>query len=360
MINRVLRLTTITSFWMMVLVVISCAFLPKLHEYELRRQQERLEDAALLEKLESLTGLEILDYNNAESDEGGISFPGEIRIALPAGVQATDVEITNTYVTQTVTLLIPDADEYYMYLYPMIGKSDHIANLQYESEDNTGILEITMDAVYELEESHDENYIYLDFISPHEIYDKVVVIDAGHGGDAPGAIKGGIMEKDITLAITLQLQQIFEEAGDESIGVYYTRTDDTNPAFENRVGLANGADADVFISIHCNSTGSGKSSTYSGTVVLYDETSEVEELGSKQLAEICVNTVSDTIGSRNRGITDGSSIYIIRTAEVPVALIEAGFMTNKDELERLTSEDYQKQIAQGIYNSIMEAFEEGF
>ena len=53
-------------------------------------------------------------------------------------------------------------------------------------------------------------------------------------------------------------------------------------------------------------------------------------------------------------------MYIIRTSKVPVALIEVGFMTNYDELDKLKSPKYQKKAAQGIYNAIMEAFEEGY
>ncbi len=69
----------------------------------------------------------------------------------------------------------------------------------------------------------------------------------------------------------------------------------------------------------------------SGTQVMYDETSEA----SRQFAQICLEEVTGRIGSRDKGLVEGDSIYIIRTSEVPVALIEVGFMTNKDELEKL-------------------------
>ena len=185
----------------------------------------------------------------------------------------------------------------------------------------------------------------------------MVVIDAGHGGRAPGATKQGVNEKDIDLAIVLQLKKILEEQG-QNIGVYYTRTDDSNPTFDQRVQLANKSDADLFISIHNNSTGNGRMSSASGTAVMYDESDETGM--SQKLAEICAKEVTDEIGSRNRGIIEGDSIYIIRTSDVPVALIEVGFMTNKEELRLLCSEDYQEKTATGIYKAILQAFEEGF
>ena len=118
-------------------------------------------------------------------------------------------------------------------------------------------------------------------------------------------------------------------------------------------------DADIFISIHNNSSATGNFTQTSGTQVMYSE-SDDSELSSKKLAKICLNAVSKSFDSYNRGLLEGDSIYIIRTSKVPVALIEVGFMTNYDELDKLKSPKYQKKAAQGIYNAIMEAFEEGY
>ena len=192
------------------------------------------------------------------------------------------------------------------------------------------------------------------------VYDKVVVIDAGHGGNAPGATKQGINEKDIDLAIVLKVKELFDEAGDESVGVYYTRTDDSNPSLEQRVDMANKAGADLFISVHNNSTKSGRMSSINGTAVMYDEEKASEENGSMQLAQICLEEMTAALGSTSKGIVKGHEIYIIRTAEMPVALIEVGFMTNQDELNRLNDEAYQKEAAQAIYNAIYRAFQEGY
>ena len=190
------------------------------------------------------------------------------------------------------------------------------------------------------------------------MYDKVVVIDAGHGGREPGANKQGVNEKEIDLDIVLQLKKILDE-DDHNIGVYYTRTDDSNPTFDQRVQLANKSDADLFISVHNNSDATGNFTKVKGTQVMYSESDDAK-LSSKKLAEICLKNVVDTTGSENRGLLKGDSIYIIRTSKVPVALIEVGFMTNYKELDLLNSTSYQKKAAEGIYNAINEAFQEGY
>jgi N-acetylmuramoyl-L-alanine amidase len=219
-------------------------------------------------------------------------------------------------------------------------------------------IEITMDQVYELDMDYDENYYYFDFLTPHEVYDKVVVVDAGHGGRAPGATKQGINEKDIDLGIVLQLKKIFDNSGG-NIGVYYTRTDDSNPTFDQRVQLANKSQADLFISIHNNSTKSGRMSSTHGTQVMYSE-SDTKELGSKAFAQICLDHVTEALESRDKGLVEGDEIYIIRTSEVPVALIEVGFMTNQEELNLLNSTDYQKKAAEGVYDAVLDAFAKGY
>ena len=57
---------------------------------------------------------------------------------------------------------------------------------------------------------------------------------------------------------------------------------------------------------------------------------------------------------------EGDEIYIIRTSEVPVALIEVGFMTNQEELNLLNSTDYQKKAAEGVYDAVLDAFAIGY
>lgn len=260
--------------------------------------------------------------------------------------------------TQTIKISIPGTDRSYFENGPITGSSNHIATLSYSSKGEDGVIEIVMDHVYELKTEYDSAYYYFDFLTPQEVYDKVVVIDAGHGGRAPGANKQGVNEKEIDLDIVLQLKKILDE-DDHNIGVYYTRTDDSNPTFDQRVQLANKSDADLFISVHNNSTNSGRMSSANGTAVMYNESDE-SELGSKRLAQICLEEVTGQLQSRNRGLVEGDSIYIIRTSKVPVALIEVGFMTNQQELDLLRSEDYQKEAALGIYHAILRAFEEGY
>lgn len=323
---------------------------------------EREEERQALEEYAAQQQAEMTELTLGKSDEtadnSNTQQPAQLQLKLPDGVTGEQIKVEDNYVTQVVTLEIPLADEAYFEQEPMTGKSNHIDNLSYLTENEEGLIEIALNQVYELETSYDEDYFYMDFIDPHDIYEKIVVIDAGHGGKAPGATIQGIKEKDIDLAIVLQLKEIFQQS-DENIGVYYTRLDDANPTFDQRVQLANRSNADLFISIHNNSTKSGRMSGINGTQVMFSE-SDTKELGSRYLAEICMEEVTAATGSVKKGFVEGDSIYIIRTSEVPVALIEVGFMTNQEELNRLNSQEYQKKTAEGIYHAIMKAFSVGY
>ena len=327
--------------------------LPEIRVWAEERAEERLAEEELAEETIEMNSLEIKDTEVA--DQGQMH---QLRLTLPEGVSGEEVTVVNDYMNQKILIEIPHTMGSYFDNDPISGSSNHIENIAYLQAKEEDIIEIAMDMVYELETDYDTDYYYFDFLTPQEVYDKVVVIDAGHGGRAVGATKQGICEKDINLAIVLQIKEIMDQ-NEANIGVYYTRTDDSNPTFDQRVQLANKAEADLFISIHNNSMASGRMSSTSGTQVMYSE-SDTSEPGSKNLAQICMEEVTEGLGSNNRGLVKGDKIYIIRTSEVPVALIEVGFMTNEEELKLLNSEEYQKKTAEALYHAILRAFEEGY
>ncbi len=335
-----------------VLALFVCLFLPffpRLHTWAEEAREARLAEAEFAASQQEMEDLEI-----KEETDSGTGAKGQLNLRLPDGVDGSKVHIRNDYVTQTIRIEIPGTDLAYFDSYPISGSSSHIDTMSYTKEGDEGVIEIVMDRVYELDMDYDSDYYYFNFLKPHDVYDKVVVIDAGHGGRAAGATKQGIREKEINLAIVLELHKIFAES-DEKIGVYFTRTDDGNPTFDQRVQLANKSEADLFISVHNNSLGNGRMSRTNGTQVMYNETSEE----SRMFAQICLEEVTKALGSRDKGLVEGNSIFIIRTSEVPVALIEVGFMTNQKELELLATSEYQRQAAEGIYRAILRALAEG-
>ena len=282
----------------------------------------------------------------------------KLNIELPDGIKGKDVKVRTDYVNHTVYVRFAKAIDNYSENYLVRGSSNHIANLSYYKEAGEGVLEIKLDKACEASYEYQDNFLCMEFKDLHEVYEKIIVVDAGHGGSQPGAVKKDICEKQLNLEIVLKLKELLDEVDEKKVKVFYTRLKDENPSLADRADMANQLDADLFISVHNNASADGKFSSLNGTMVLYSESQSDEE--SKKFAEICLENVTESARSKNLGLVKGDDIYIIRTSEVPVALIEVGYMTNTKELNNLCSADYQKKVAEGIYNAIMQAFEEGF
>ena len=194
-------------------------------------------------------------------------------------------------------------------------------------------------------------------------YEKIIVIDAGHGGEDSGAIGvNGVLEKDINLKMALEIGRTFEEKG---YIVVYTRTDDRLLYTEeqnikgirkindlkNRCKFAERYPKSIFISIHMNSFGSAK---YSGLQVYYSEKNEE----SRVLADTIQNKVAEELQKENKRVTKpGKDMYILENIDNTAVLIECGFLTNKEECEKLSQKEYQKELSFSIVCAIIEYIE---
>ena len=188
----------------------------------------------------------------------------------------------------------------------------------------------------------------------------LVLIDAGHGGEDPGAIANGeIYEKDLNLAIAFMLGETLAEHG---FAVMYTRTEDKLlyndnenikgirkiSDLKNRCKIAAEYPDAVFISIHMNSYGNPK---YSGLQVYYSLKNEE----SRILAGKIQGSVKESLQPDNeRTIKKGDKIYLLENTENTAILIECGFLTNPEECQKLLKKEYQKQLSLSIVCGIIE------
>ncbi|HHV17475.1 MAG TPA: AMIN domain-containing protein [Thermoanaerobacterales bacterium] len=171
---------------------------------------------------------------------------------------------------------------------------------------------------------------------------RLIAIDPGHGGSEPGAVVGNVKEKDLNLDIGLKLKKLLEASGAK---VFMIRDDDTFISHFVRAGMANEINADLFVSIHNNSAGSGAS----GTETLYYPDPE-----KKLFAQTLQKAVVRHIGLNDRGIVERPGIVVTRETKMPSALIEVGFMTNKNDLSLLVTDEFRQKVAEGILQGIID------
>ena len=201
--------------------------------------------------------------------------------------------------------------------------------------------------------------LYIGATSPN-VKEKIVVIDAGHGGEDCGAIgKNGVYEKDLNLQIA---KLIGEELSERGATVVFTRTEDKllyKPEedikgirkisdLKNRCEIANRFDGALFISIHMNSFGEEK---YSGLQVYASD----NNILSRRIAESIQNMVKSTLQpTNNRKVKGGKGIYVLENINNPAVLVECGFLTNAEECNKLSEKEYQKQLSFAIVCGIIE------
>ncbi|MBF0707225.1 MULTISPECIES: N-acetylmuramoyl-L-alanine amidase CwlD [Bacillales] len=186
---------------------------------------------------------------------------------------------------------------------------------------------------------------------------QVIVIDPGHGGADGGAVGDNVVEKDIALTISLKLRDYLQEAGALVIMTRETDTDlaaDGTKGLSNRkaedlrkrVELINEGSNDLFVSIHLNAIPSSK---WSGAQTFYNPVNDESQAISRFIqAEIKRN-----LENTNRLAKNMDSVYLLREAEIPGALVEVGFLSNPTERELLNTETYQNKVAASIYQGII-------
>lgn len=194
------------------------------------------------------------------------------------------------------------------------------------------------------------------------VSNKVIVLDAGHGKPDEGAqSSNGTTEAETNLKITLKVQSLLEQSG---ATVVLTRSDE-NAIYDldkttlkqkkisdihNRVKIGNESSADIFVSIHLNKISQQQ---YYGWQCFYKQNDEKSTALAKSLQE----NLNDSIQKENKRVSMKlDNIYIIKHVEIPISIVECGFLSNPEEETQLLSDDYQNRLAWGIYNGIMDYF----
>ncbi|TDF91485.1 N-acetylmuramoyl-L-alanine amidase CwlD [Paenibacillus piri] len=187
---------------------------------------------------------------------------------------------------------------------------------------------------------------------------KTIALDPGHGGPDGGAqSKDGIIEKDINLAITLHLRDYLQEAGALVVMTRENDKDLAEPSTKgyskrktedmiNRAQFIIGHKSDLFVSVHLNATPSEK---WSGAQTFYYPKHQQSGL----LAALIQDEVKKNLKNTDRVAKPIDNFYLLKTLQIPSALVEVGFLSNPAEAGLLRSPAYQKKIAASIYQGIL-------
>ena len=217
---------------------------------------------------------------------------------------------------------------------------------------------------------------------------KTIVVDAGHGGKDPGASDNGVTEKNVNLAVALELER---ELIAQGFNVVMTRRTDVYLKLQERTDIANEVNADLFVSVHVNALPSKKSTTGIEIYIMalptdkdamnlakienreYVEGKGFDTANVDRRTEMLLKILGDMQQNNkisestdfaaalyNSGARSGlpmrrvaqAPFFVLRGAGMPAVLIEVGFVTNADEAIQLTNLSYQNKIAQAMASGI--------
>jgi N-acetylmuramoyl-L-alanine amidase len=192
----------------------------------------------------------------------------------------------------------------------------------------------------------------------------LVVLDPGHGGRDSGTMKAGIVEKELSLDVALRVKRFLQL---QNVATLLTRTGDTYVSLADRAALANARHNCVFISIHFDDAArpaaTGIETYYaahqisnSSRVVSWlpflEQTAESANVESQSLAGFIQEALVTRTQAVNRGTT-AHQFFVISHVRHPAVLVEGGFLTNAEEVNKLATSDYREQIAAAISDGVM-------
>ncbi|MDQ8143115.1 N-acetylmuramoyl-L-alanine amidase [Chryseobacterium sp. CFS15] len=168
---------------------------------------------------------------------------------------------------------------------------------------------------------------------------KIIVIDAGHGGNDFGATMNGVSEKDMVLNIARQIKKASDKDG--TYEVILTRSEDTSTKLTERTEQINKLNPEMVISLHINRTPEANTNK-SGHEIFIQKTSESKSLAEKLSAKLGECSIKE------------ENLHILRNSKSPAVLVELGYINNIKEREYMNSSDGQREIAQKFADFINE------
>lgn len=251
----------------------------------------------------------------------------------------------------TVELVFPAAD---LKLEDGQAYGKSIDGVSTRIEAGSAVLTLKLSRPMGIELTQTQNSVLIQLIKPNvgngKLAGKVIVIDAGHGGEDSGARSpdGGVWEKNLTLAIA---KITSDRLTSEGATVIMTRKTDVLIPLSERPQIANRNRADFFISIHINSA--SLASNARGTITFHHKGNSVSQLlGECLLSEIKKTSGLPGIGTWSDGRIYENGFAVLRGATMPAVLIECGFITNGADVKRMITDDFQWEISTAIVRGL--------
>ncbi|WP_273225900.1 M56/M15 family metallopeptidase [Geosporobacter ferrireducens] len=189
--------------------------------------------------------------------------------------------------------------------------------------------------------------------------DKLVLVDAGHGGEDPGAIytkpdNSQVKEKDLNLQISLLLYDMLKTSG---IKVELTRQEDIAMKLSERAELANKLNASLLVSIHIDANADPSEN---GTTTLFNPSMDYASYGitGERAAQLLQEELIGNLETTNQGIQKEDRLILLKNTKMPSSIVHIAYITNESDRQKLMTEEFKTQAAQALHDGIIKALNE--
>jgi len=265
-------------------------------------------------------------------DEG----TNRIYIPVPGQTRSENVLIENYYMNHELWVRVDTLSKEFLAANPVFADCPVLEGRVRFGEDGTW-LQFTLESLCEYRSVLEKGYLAVELLEPKQVYERIVVIDPQGEENA------------------LEIARFLKEFLDASeIKAYYSRMEERELTQEERLDLMQHSQADLYIGIRM---GEESDAERFGTAVWYGGRYFTPEIDSVRLADMLERQVVTRINGKALGIWEDTQDEVLGMVAMPAVVLSPGYLTNEQEREFLEQESYRRRIAEGIYQTILEAYE---
>lgn len=272
---------------------------------------------------------------------------GKISVSLPDG-KADDFLVALHYDTNSMEISIPGSYENYFLSKPCHGDFSHVCEMEGSYDKGTTVISLSFDTTVfcDVETNGKEAGLLLTYADDETR--PIVFLDPGHGGSSYGTRVGEEAEKDIVLSIANQVAALCK---DKPYRIALSRQADSTVNTEDRIRAVMNSNADYYIGIHLSSDVDDVKAF--GLKATYNPTYFRNGLENVDFADAVLKNTATCTNNRAIGVEGASEEdVILKVLDIPATVLYAGYISNADEAELLSSEKYIKKIAEGIVTAL--------
>ncbi|MBQ7463972.1 MAG: N-acetylmuramoyl-L-alanine amidase, partial [Lachnospiraceae bacterium] len=247
-----------------------------------------------------------------------------------------DIKIDDRPMEEMTVISIPLTETDYYYKHNLFGSRDRISRIGSGMADGRVIFEIHTEGICVMTAQIEKRCMYIRYDRPRDVYERIILIDPGHGGEDSGSVAYDISEKDIVSGIAEKISV----SGDASTGVFFTRTGDEMVSSKEREEIAKKLDPDLLVTLHTNADDSTRITR--GVEIFYND----PEL--KERSEKLADGLARILGSPEKTVMRKKTIPGYESTGVPCIYAGTGFITNRSEAELMETDDYGEKAAKAL------------